>query len=435
LLEINVARNAKWRNPNPSGQAQYSKPSTNIFLRLQNEPIKNYTAIPLKEIKFNKAIVAPALPDIQPMDSKYLIYFLTEVPELLGCERFFRSAIPTILEQSLNQPILRHTILALSSWFVDNRLGWTPLSSLQHHSCALPGIQNAITELKITSEHITSVTLLSWLSLISGDMQAAHRHLMGLFLMFTAVGHLTPEGIPGENPDPMFMFLYRIAIKIDNTLAYRNFSLVFPLITDHVHIHRQWLSHFVSNPKELEICLSAFKLDDLTNQLCHLHSEVREMQQTRNPAIFGSRIQESYSKMKTNLKAWRSSPTLQEYTPVLDVPAVQVSPQIPLESQIMQILHRSYYQVDDLVVAEMLMIYASLLIQLSISMEEKLGPFPESRIEAAIETCVIYASIGEAIETVKKTGESTMINALWLAGLVFEKKLFPTGTLSKTELI
>ena len=89
-------------------------------------------------------------------------------------------------------------------------------------------------------------------------------------------------------------------------------------------------------------------------------------------------------------------------------------------------LHYPVYPISDAVFAQMLLIHASLGIHLSIVMTGKLGPFPRTRCEFAIQVCRIYAALGTH-SSVQKTGQSRIINALWLAGLVFGNDCYPAG--------
>jgi hypothetical protein len=111
---------------------------------------------------------------------------------------------------------------------------------------------------------------------MTGDLRTTHRHLKGLFLMFIHTHHLSPIGEPYDNSDPVMMFLYRMSLRIDNTLAYRNFPQAYPPITDHEEYHRQWLPLIISRQEDMDLCMASLKIDDLTNQICHLHTETRQ---------------------------------------------------------------------------------------------------------------------------------------------------------------
>ena len=392
-------------------------------MRLQSKPFINYTNAPMKEITFGKPIPPPDDLEIMPDDSKYLTYFVTEVPDILGSDRFFPSAITTIFKQSINQPVLRHSILAVSSWMTDNRQGRLPLYTLRHLERILPGIQKAIMDLNINTGHIVSVSFLSWLSLMTGDLYTTHRHLKGLFLMYLETRHLNIVGEPCDNPNPLIMFLYRMSIKIDNTLAYRNYPLAYPVMTNHDRSHRQWLAYYLSKEIDIEHCLATFRLDDFTNQICHLHLQARELRKQNESNE--SQIHDRAKTIAVEHNAWLNLPVVRPHIHAVEgvFPVTNQSP-TPEDAQF---LHYPPYEIKDAMFGQMLMIHASLGIHLSIVITGKLGPYPRTRYEYAVQVCRIYAALGSSRSTIEKTGQSRMINSLWLAGLVLGKDFYPAG--------
>jgi hypothetical protein len=415
-----VSRHRPWPNPNPSAEANYGDPSKNIFLKMQKELIiRNHTRAPMKDIKFNKKLPPPDDLEIHPIDSKYLTYFVSEVPDILGSERFFPSAIATIFQLSVNQPVLRHSILAVSSWIVDNRMGRPPLYTHHHLQRLLPEIQKAITETKINSGHILSVSFLAWLALMTGDLYTAHRHLKGLVQMFIGTRRLTTLGEPYENPDPTLMFMHRMSLKIDNTLAYRNFPQVYPPINDHEVYHRQWLPHFIPGKGDIENCLAAFKLDDFMNRICHLHHQARQHRKDNDSQEM--EIQRRANSILAEHTEWLSSSVIQKHIPV-----------DAKDEEERQFLHYPPLAIKDAMFAQMVLIHASLGIHLSIVMTGKLGPYPHTRYEAAVQVCRIYAALG-AQPAIQKTGQSRVLNSLWLAGLVLGND-YPAGISISSDL-
>ena len=418
-----------WRHPNPSAEPLYATVEKNVFLHLQSNPIINYTNAPLKEITFGKPMPPPDDLEITPDDSKYLTYFVTEVPDILGSDRFFPSAINSIFKQSVNEPVLRHSILAVSSWMTDNRQGRLPLYTIRHLERILPGIQKAIHELNITTAHILSVSFLSWLALMTGDLCTTHRHLKGLFLMYLETRHLNILGEAYHNPDPLIMFLYRMSIKIDNTLAYRNYPLAYPVMTNQELSHRQWLAHYLSQETAIEQCLATFRLDDFTNQICHLHLHARQLRDQKESNE--SQIHDRAKTIAFELNAWLNLSVVRPH-----IPAVSVETGLPVVShhessmrEDVQFLHFPPYRIKDAMFGQMMMIHASLGIHLSIIVTGKLGSYPRTRYEYAVEVCRIYAALRSSSQsTIEKTGQSRMINSLWLAGLVLGRDTYPAGT-------
>lgn len=413
-----------WRHPNTSADPIYANPSKNIFLLLQQRPIINYSGATLNEIQFFKSTPPPDDMEVHPIDSRYLIYFVTEIPNLLSSDGYWTSAIATIFKQSINQPVLRHSILAVSSWMTDNRQGRPPLYTLHHLQSILPGIQKAIMNLNINTGHILSVSILAWLSLVTGDLHTTHRRLKGLFLMFLNTRHLSPRGEPYNNPDPIMMFLHRMSFKIDTTLAYRNFPQAYPPMTNHEAHHRQWLPHFISNQSDIDTCLAQFRLDDFTNQICHLHYQARQLRKQNES--HESEIQDRAKAIANEHAAWLSLPVVKPRIPIDDsFPVISGSPTHDKH----RFLHYPEYPISDFIFAEMFLIHASLGIHLSVCATGKLGPYPQTRYEYAVQVCRIYAAMG-ARSSVQKTGQSRIMNALWLAGLVLGNDYYPAGILS-----
>jgi hypothetical protein len=398
-------------------------------------PVNNYTSVPLPEIQFPRAMPPPDDMQVQAVDSRYLNFFLTEMPQILGSDRFFPTAISTIFQQSMNEPVLRHSILATASWMTDNHQARPPLYTLQHLQSCLPGIQKAIVDLKITPAHVFAVSFLSWLALMTGDLHATHRHLKGLFLMFLNMRHLSILGEPYENTDPNMMFLYRMSIKIDNTLSYRNFPLAYPPLTTHEKHHQQWLRHFICSQVDIDYCIASFQLDDFTNQICHLHHAVRELRRKSEalPTIDGAvqevEIQAGAKHLFHQHRAWLSLPQIQSRIPV-----DKGFPVVGAEGEESRFLHYPEYEITDPSLAQMLLIHASLGIHLSIVMTGKLGAYPRSRHDDAIQICRIYAALG-VHPTIQKTGQSRLINSLWLAGLVLGNDCYPAGSSRIQEML
>src|SRR5947207_300527 len=306
-----MSRYKPWRNPNPSNEANYADPSRNIFLLLRKQGLKNRTQAPLMEITFPKLLPPPDDQDIRPIDSKYLTFFLTEVPSILGSDRFFPTVLNLIFERSVNQPVLRHSILAMSSWIIDNRQGKPPVYTHHHLHKVLPVIQKAITEMNINSAHILSVSFLSWLALLTGDLHATHRHLKGLFQMLIHTHHLSLIGEPDENLDPVIMFLYRMSLRIDNTLGYRNFVQAYPPITDHEVYHRQWMPEIISSEDDIDACIATFKVDDLTNQICHLHHDFRQHRKDMNSS--DATLLKRAELLQVEHAAWLKLPVIRDH--------------------------------------------------------------------------------------------------------------------------
>jgi hypothetical protein len=257
--------------------------------------------------------------------------------------------------------------------------------------------------------------------LMAGDLRTTQRHLNGLFLMFIHTHHLSPDGEPYDNPDPVIMFLYRMSLRIDNTLAYRNFRQAYPPITDQEKYFRQWIPPIISNNKDIDLCVASLKIDDLTNQICHLHAEIRQHRKL-SPST-ATAFQERAEIIEADLSTWSTLPVIQHHFS-------QSSTFSSHTESGNKFLHYPPLDIVDMVFAQMGLLHASLVIHLSIAKTGTLGPYPYCRYENAVQVCRLYAAMGAKPE-LQKTGQSRLITALWLAGLVLGNPFYPAGKIAR----
>jgi hypothetical protein len=232
--------------------------------------------------------------------------------------------------------------------------------------------------------------------------------------------HLSPLGEPDENLDPVIMFLYRMSLRIDNTLGYRNFVQAYPPITDHEVFHRQWMPEIISSEDDIDACIATFNVDDLTNQICHLHHDFRRHRKDTDSS--DAALLKRAELLQVEHAAWLKLPVIRDH---LSIPSSTSSSHEPAENTF---LHYPPFEIVDLVLSQSRLSHASLGIHLSIARSGTLGPYPHSRYENAVEVCRIYAAMGMD-PAIRKTGQGRVINGLWLAGLVLGSPFYPAGIL------
>ena len=169
-------RHKPWPHPNITAEPLYAEEKRNIFLRLQKRPLRNESFNPRDEFMISKALPPPDDMDVQVSDSGYLSFFLSEVPQFMGCICCLPQMV-NIFVQSVNQPILRHSILALSSAIQQAQGSLASVYIHRNIQQVIPHIQQAIADIKINNSHMVSVTFLGWLALTTCDLATAHRHL------------------------------------------------------------------------------------------------------------------------------------------------------------------------------------------------------------------------------------------------------------------
>jgi hypothetical protein len=341
---------------------------------------------------------------------------VSEVPRILGCICCTPQMV-SIFMQSVNQPILRHSILALSSAMMHTGGRLSSLYTHRNVHRIIPQIKQAIAQVTIGNSHIVSVTFLAWLAITTGDLVTAHRHVRGLFSMLQLTHHLSATGEPmRRNPDPLVMFLFRMVVKADNTLGCRNQVYAIPVLKEHEEeYHRQWLQAATSSEVHLQYCLATIKLDDIANNIGHLHQEAIQLR--KSGAHDESIIRRLESIMREH-QQWLSRPCIQRHIRGNDDDMWNQSPKSPIQSN--RFLSQRPYAISDPLVAHMYLVHASLIIHANIVRSENV--FDDKSFEAAVLICRIYVALDVALGG--KAGEtgSNLLTALWLAGLVFGDK-------------
>jgi hypothetical protein len=419
----------KWANPNPTAEPIYSSESKNVFLQLQRQTELNQTFDSDEEFVLLKPLPPPADMGVQMVDSNYISYFLNEVPRVLGCT-CCTPQIVDIFMQSINQPILRHSILALSSALC---IGSRSSSVYTRNKIQriIPQIKEAITSVTIGSSHIVAVTFLAWLALAKGDLHAAHRHVGGLFSMLQTTHHLSSTADPlRPEPNPLVMFLFRLAVKADNTLGSRNQPYVFPVLRDHETYHRRWLTVATSSEVHLQYCLATIKLDDLANHIGHIHMGVDKLKMSGVHSEERTIVQTE--RIRIEHKTWLYRAYIHRHIggndPVTWKEWTEEQP-MPINT----FLEHRPYSIFDPLVAHMHLLHASLGIHLSIVKSERFQEYDDECFDAAILIARIYTALNNA--RVSGNGGNDVLIALWLAGLVFADKARPSQAGTSTVFI
>jgi hypothetical protein len=422
-----------WPNPNPNGAPRYSRPSNNVFLALESQPLENRSFDPEDEIHFLKPLPPPDDLAVTDCDGRYMSFFLREAPNFMGCS----CALPEIVNiftQSTNTPIIRYSILALSAAIQLTR-SHTPGNAytLRNVNRITPQIKRAISQVKINDSHLVSVTFLAWVALTVGKSSAAHHHLRGLFSMLKLNRFLSKTGSPvNGTSNQLVMLLFRLAVKVDNVLGYRNFPLVFPPLKYDETQTREWLGRIIASDEHLNYGLAAIQLDDYTNNLCHLQHEtvhLRRLGCTNLNWDFQARL----LSLKYELSIWPYRPYIRQHI-VYPVSSPAVWREKPCESALIggQFLSYPKYIVSDPIVAYMHMAHAGLVIHLNMLMSPS-PKIPTNPMEspfwgdeafyAAILLCRIHSALNALrgdTRGISANAHTTLVN-LWLAGCAFAR--------------
>jgi Fungal specific transcription factor domain len=399
--------------------AVYNNPSTNVFLQLQNEPIPSTAEDDeTYELPLIQAIGAPDDTPLYNVDSPYLHFFVLEFPSILSVDHLFPSALGRILGMTIGNPALWHSVLALSSFLTDKIVGRPASRTYIHLHHSLPLIQSAIQHNTMNDSHIAAVFFLAYLNLASGEIASAGRHLDGLILMLERRGATVPED------DPLINAIRRLTIRLDNVRGMTGRNLGFPTNKLEMGVsHHEWLMKLMLPDKlnTIDWAIAEFELEDLANQLIHLHLRARALRSspTHNPETDEHELLFRAEVLKNELRRWRLRPILlaaeadenllrlvglgQTSTPAfLDYPPLQFK---------------------NMVYASLLIMYYRLEILGSLVIRPELGPEPPQRLEAAVNLCRTFASY----KAIRQKVPSLMVLPLALAGFVLGETSHPQG--------
>jgi hypothetical protein len=418
IAHVSLTKSAKpWPNPNISGAPIYSNEGSNLFLKLQKRPLLNETFNPRDDFIIGKTLPSPDNMDVQASDSNHLTFFLREVPQFLGCICCLPEMV-NIFTQSINQPILRHSILALSSTIQQAKGGLAPLYINRNIKHIIPQIQQAISNVKIDNSHLVSVTFLAWLSLTACDFRTTHRHLRGLVSMLKVTGHLSATvEYTNQEPHPLPMFLFCMAVKADNYLASRNQSFAIPPIKYNENYHRKWLEFTTDSEMHLQYSLATIQLDCLANNVGHLQRQASQLRSSGLPHA-EAEIRRRITPMKIEHQIWVSRPLIQRHIrgKVSSPNSLRSCPRLPASDAF---LSYPEYIIFDPLVAYMHMNHTYLTIHLSIVQKGHVDPQDDETYEAAILVFRIYAALSVALGGSAGKILNGCLTAMLFAGMVF----------------
>lgn len=383
-------------------------------MTLQQRPLRNEHFDPGDEIVIARPLPPPDDLDVQPADSNQLSFFLRGVPQYLGCICCLPQMV-NIFMQSINQPIVRHSILALSSVIQQSQGNSANAYIRRNVQQIVPQIQSAIRQVKISDSHMVSVTFLAWLALTSCDFAAAHRHIRGIVSMLKVTNHVQATANPSrKDPNPLAMFLFCLAVKADNYLACRNQPLAIPPIQYNEEYHRQWLQKTTTNEMHLQYSLATIQLDCLANNIAHLHHQATQM---RDCGFFNieQELARLVGPLKSTHKSWVSRPYIQHH---ITANQYEGDP-VDLTSSPNRFLWHPAYIIFDPLVAYMHLNHTYLTIHMNLVLAGRIDPQDYETYEAAILICRIYAALNTAIgENAGRTLNGSL-GSLWFAGMVF----------------
>jgi hypothetical protein len=369
---------------------------------------------------------------LEPGDSLYLRYFIEEFGEVFSFGILSGTRpLWQIFSRAMEHTPLRHTVIAVAAWLYDGMTGRARDRSFANLRKAIPLIQTAVTSTALDDGHGFAVFLLSFLSVIRGDIKGIRSHIGGYYQILRHCNVLKADGTPNMAQSAVSMIMWRMAVRTENMIGFvAGQDAAFPAASTPDSFHSTWLHEF-DNPLRLECtnwAIAQFALDDLANRTIHLAVRLvacqRAIANREHDGIEQLNVELDTAFLIRDLEQWKSRPVLREAESRERIRRETSPTQPPFK-----FLHHGPLTISDETYAILLVQYFTVRIQLSLVVNPQIGPYPSERYVYAIELCRVYAAIGG----LKRPGLSGLIIGLFYAGLTLTDKTHPLGTLSPSR--
>lgn len=167
--------------------------------------------------------------------------------------------------------------------------------------------------------------------------------------------------------------------------------------------------------------MASLELDDLGNRIFRLHLRASIVRSASPPDPIDEKaliLNTQQFVLENDL--WKQKPVIQVAEYMEQLHRQQYAPEPPPEKSF---LGYPSIRFKNPLYACLLLTHYALTISLSLIVDPRVGPRTRDRIDAAVEICRIYASLGGN----HPVGSLTCLAAVWWAGLVFDARKYPLG--------
>jgi hypothetical protein len=369
-------------------------------------------------------------------DQRYLQMFLAKGRAMIRpLAFFFPTACERMFTTSLGNKRLRHAIIAIAMHYSDR-------TSTRH--CANPRLEQyldvfspetralVVQDASSQEGEIFALFLVLTITLVrlseTKDVESLRRHVKRLYKLFRNAQADVSCG-KRERLSPLLFSIWRQVMRINVTFALgvTHFPAVFPPPASHPGGHpaeghgpvRQYLG---SASRDLEDwTLAQLELDDLGNRIFRLHLRASAIRSDKQFNDLGEReLGLNTQQLVYENEQWKQKPVIQvaEYMELLH--RQQSAPEPP---PLKTFLGYPTIRFKNPLYACLLLTHYAMTISLSLIVDPRVGPRRQDRVDAAIEICRIYASLGGN----HPVGSLTCLASVWWAGLTFDSRKYPHG--------
>ena len=386
-------------------------------------------------------------------DQRYLQLFLEKGRVMIRpLGFFFPTACEKMFKTSLEYTRLRHAIIAIGMHYAERTSArHCPNPRLdQYLDSFSPNNPNNIncnalvrtndTVASVSEGEIFALFLVLTITLVrlseTKDVQSLRRHVKRLYKLFRTAQNEVKQG-RRERLSPLLFSIWRQVMRINVTFALgiTHFPEIFPPPACHpggrpALGHGPIRQYLGSASREFEAwTLASLELDDLGNRIFRLHLQANRVRSAVPPDPIHERaLIKNTEQFVLENEMWKQKPVIQVAEYMEQLHRQQYAPEPPPEKSF---LGYPSIRFKNPLYACLLLTHYALTISLSLIVDPRVGPRTKDRVDAAVEICRIYASLGGN----HPVGSLTCLAAVWWAGLVFDERKYPLGKFSSEEAV
>jgi hypothetical protein len=355
---------------------------------------------------------------LPPQDAVWFELFTKRMDEWDAVPRFIKEFLARLVVMSLDHYALRQSIMAQAAGYYALVTRTTMEHSQRFLLQLLPQVQLAISRLDIDELHICTVFQLAKTSCQMADVEAAHRHLKGLYVM---IDHVLAKR---KEPTPLLMCAWRGGVYLDTRLAFEGQPFAFPSPRRKRDVmHRKWLTNFIPRHRQylVDFALAQFELDNIEHCVMRLlgSRESAEFDPDKDVRVLCQRGEA----LLLELEQWIQQAVIIKHEMEEDIGRLLLD-NLPQK----KFLHHPPLNFQSENYALILLSYHSITILTTLLTHPNVGAKPPKRYTSAITICRIYAYIMSIHEAENREPSHWHGHDLFRAGLALGEDLFPMGS-------
>jgi len=433
----------KWDDTNPMRLPVYGLMSSNIFLKMQVQPLPD--GVPededLEDLQSPLLYMSLPSPDDLPTDDNMAYFLSSRMDTFLGFQDCFSSAYKSMYLISANNQVLRHVLFAFVKYLNNNDRALLASQCNMHLSRAIPELQHALTFLSFDEGHILAVPLLAYLAFWWRKPDVAKAHLKGFYKMLLHAQYLEEDKHGKVSVSPrmpsLILLMWRVAVRLDHYFGFmRPDGETLPPINPIPGSRRRYIADFIDPiaTEWTDWLIIMDDLEDLRNLAVHYNQRTATVRQSKTYTPDEAQHYILQAEEKIIQKLAQSDANINEaanicnaafqpsFEPVAGFtlgffPATQF---LPSSSTVSTWHHRFI---------EATITNRATLIHVTITSHPKAGPYPPERLQAAVEICNAVSVLKDRMPFALQ-GRGSFLEALLFAGYAFCSPEFALGTIT-----